>query len=284
MANHNRATLRNFFRAGRLPTEENFADLIDSTLNMVDEGYAKSPENGVEITALGATNALASFYTQRDPRTAQWSIAYGRDTGEGDRKQLVFAARPVNAAGPSVMTLDPLGRVGIGTETPRHALDVEGVVRSAGRVGGYEPEPAQCAEQPGFKGTYEKSPVAADGEWHDISGWLRGCQAFEVVAGVGDRGKGRYSVLHAIAVNTFNPAATWLDWFRPRRRIRATTAFFANRCDKIELRWEGTSGKDARYRLMLRTRCPYAAGVRIQYHVTRLWFDPAMDGALPPER
>ncbi len=282
MANHNRATLRNFFRAGRMPTEENFADLIDSTLNMVDEGYAKSPENGVEITSLGSANALASFYTQRDPRTVQWSIAYGRDTGTGDRKQLLFAARSAGAAGPSVMTLDPLGRVGIRTQSPRHALEVDGVVCSAGRLGSYKPGPSSGGDAPGETG-YEPSPVLADGKPHDITGWLRGCQAFEVVAGVGDRGKGRYSLLHAIAMNTYNPAPSLLDWFRPRRRIRVTTAFFGTRCDKLELRWDGTSGKDARYRLLLRTRCPYAEGVRIQYHITRLWFDPAMDGALPPE-
>ncbi|MCE2899111.1 MAG: hypothetical protein LW876_14280 [Betaproteobacteria bacterium] len=282
MANHNRATLRNFFRAGRMPTEENFADLIDSTLNMVDEGYAKTPENGVEITSLGATNALASFYTQRDPRTVQWSISYGRDTAAGDRKQLMFAARAAHAAGATVMTLDPLGRVGVGTQSPRHALDVDGVVCSTGRLGAYTPAMSPGGENPEETG-YEASPVLADGKPHDITGWLRGCHAFEVMAGVGDRGKGRYSLLHAIALNTYNPSPSLLDWFRPRKRIRVTTAFFGNRCDKLELRWDGTSGKDARYRLMLRTRCPYGEGVRIQYHVTRLWFDPAMDGALPPE-
>jgi hypothetical protein len=287
MARQNRATLRNYFRAGRLPTEDHFGDLIDSTLNIVDEGYRKSPENGVEITALGTANALVSFYTQRDPNNALWSISYGSDTNDGSGKRLVFGAQSVErtAAGAAgVMTLDPLGRVGVRTDSPQYALDVNGVIRSAGRLGGYQPDAPQGRQDPDDAG-YEKSPVAADGKWHDISGWLRGCHGFEVMAGVGDRkGQGRYALLHAVALNTFNPARSWLDWFRPRRRISTTTAFFGSRCDRIELRWEGTGGKDARYRLMIRTRCPYGEGVRIQFFVTRLWFDPAMQGSMPAER
>lgn len=284
MARQNRATLRNFFRAGRLPTEDHFGDLIDSSLNMVDEGYRKSPENGVEITALGAANALVSFYTQRDPNNAQWSIAYGSDTADGSGKRLVFGAQSVDQAGPCVMSLDPLGRVGVGTENPRYALDVNGVIRSAGRLGGYEPE-APTGDQADEDSGYETGPVLADGKWHDISGWLRGCHGFEVMAGVGDRqGAGRYALLHAVALNTFNPARSLLDIFRPRRRIRETVAYFGNRCDRIELRWEGTSGRDARYRLMLRTRCPYGEGVRIQFFITKLWFDPTMQGSAPPPR
>ncbi|MBI1395200.1 MAG: hypothetical protein GC151_04400 [Betaproteobacteria bacterium] len=275
----NRATLRNYFKSGKLPTEDHFADLIESTLNMVDEGYRKSPEHGVEISALGSANALVSFYTQRDPNTVQWSIAYGADTGDAGGKRLVFAARDSGESGPGVMSLDPLGRVGLGNDSPSYTLDVNGVIRSAGRIGGYEPG-HQGLDAAGQRSEYEKSPVAADGKWHDITGWLSGCQGFEVVAGVGDRqGRGRYALLHAIALNTFNPSRSLLDLLWPRRKIRAHEAYFSSRCDRLELKWEGAHGRDARYRLMIRTRCPYSDGRRIQYFLTRLWFDPDMDGA-----
>ncbi len=281
MGSQNRATLRNYFKAGTLPTEDHFGDLIDSTLNMVDEGYRKSPEHGVEISALGSSNALVSFYTQRDPNTVQWSIAYGAETGDGRGKRLVFSARDSNVPGPSVLSFDPVGRIGVNNDRPEYALDVNGVVRAAGRLGGFEPE--EVVQGPdGDASTYERGPVRADGKWHDITGWLKGCHGFEVMAGVGDRkGNGRYALLHAIALNTFNPKPSLFDWFRPRRKIRAQEAYFGTRCDRIELRWEGTSGKDARYRLMIRTRCPYSDDVLIQVHLTRLWFDPAMTGSVP---
>jgi hypothetical protein len=282
VASRNRATLRNYFKAGTLPTEEHFGDLIDSMLNMLDEGYRKSPEHGVEISSLGSTNALVSFYTQREPQKVQWSIAYGADAGERAGKRLVFSARDAGVPGPSVISLDPAGRVGINTETPLHALDVNGIVRAAGRIGGYEPDNLlqgpDGRESEGLKG-----PVPADGQWHDLTGWLEGCQGFEVTAGVGDRGKGRYALLHAVALNTFHPARSLLDWFRPRRRIRASEAYYGTRCDRLELKWDGTGGKDARYRLMIRTRCPYSDGLRIQVHLQRLWFDARMEGSLPPD-
>ncbi len=274
----NRATLRNYFTAGKLPTEAHFRDLIDSTLNMVDDGFRKSPEHGVEISALGNEKALVSFYTQIDPNKVQWSIAYGADTGERAGERLVFKS---NGNAPCVMTLDPRGRVGVSNDRPQYALDVNGVLRSAGRIGGYEPRNRGAEQADDRKGGgYEKSPVPADGEWHDITGWLEGCQAFEVMAGAGDKkGRGRYALLHAIALNTFNPSRSLFDLFWPRKRIRAREAYYSSRCDRLELRWEGTSDRGARYRLQIRSRCPYSEDVGIQYFVTRLWFDPAMDGS-----
>lgn len=300
-----RDSLRKHFKAGSRPTEQSFFDLIDSALNMEDEGYRKTPEHGVHITALGGADALVSFYTRTDPDKVQWSMAYGPDTGEGVARRLVFAPRDANDPGASVMTLDPLGRLGVGRDAPEYTLDVNGVLRSAGRVGGFEPEAAdgetgaEAAAAPasgkgGFLGLfrrtvdqprpYEKSPPA-DGEWHSITGELHGCHAFEVVAGVGDRrGLGRYALLHAVALNAFNPPRRrFLDLFLPRRRIRSSVAWYSSRCDRLELMWEGSNARDGTYRLLVRSRCAYSPGVRIQFHITRLWFDPLMDGSAADE-
>ncbi len=48
MAKQTRDTLKQFFSAGKLPTEEHFSDLIDSSLNTLDEGFDKSEEFGFE--------------------------------------------------------------------------------------------------------------------------------------------------------------------------------------------------------------------------------------------
>jgi hypothetical protein len=264
MTSRNRETLRHFFDEGRLPTKDHFGDLIDSMLNMSDEGFRKSPENGVEVSTPVGYDALISFYREQSARTALWSVSYG-----GDRDQLLFHHGSVAAARslPPVLALDAQERVGIGTAAPRHALDVAGVVASQGRIGSWRPA--------------GDAPLPADGEWHDLTGTLRGCQAFEVMAGAGHPGGGRFALLHATAMNAFNPTAGWFDFLSRKKRIRAQHAWYGRRCDKLELRWDGSSGRDASYRLQIRSKCDYGADVRIRAHLTRLWFDEGMQECAP---
>ncbi len=49
----NRETLKTYFRKGAVPTEEQFADLIDSTPNIEDDGFVKvQNEGGKEVLTL----------------------------------------------------------------------------------------------------------------------------------------------------------------------------------------------------------------------------------------
>lgn len=259
MTSRNRETLRNFFEEGALPTKDHFGDLIDSMLNMSDEGFRKTAENGVEVSTPIGHDALIAFFRDQSPKSALWSMGYG---GGNDQLQFQPGSQSATRGQPPVLALDARSRVGICTAQPDHALDVAGVVASQGRIGTH---PA------GLQG-----PIPADGEWHDVTGTLKGCQAFEVMAGTGHQGAGRYALLHAVAMNTFNPAPGWLAWFSRKKRIRAQSAWYGRRCDQLQLRWQGTSGKGAAYRLQIRTGCDYGAGVRIRCHLTRLWFDEEM--------
>jgi hypothetical protein len=259
MTSRNRETLRNFFEEGALPTKDHFGDLIDSMLNMSDEGFRKSAENGVEVSTPIGHDALISFFRDQSPKSALWSMGYG---GENDQLQFQPGSQPATRGQPPVLALDARARVGIHTAQPQHELDVAGVVASQGRIGSY----TRAREE----------PILADGEWHDITDTLKGCQAFEVMAGAGHAGGGRYSLLHAIAMNTFNPDPSWLSWFSRKKRIRSHNAWYGRRCDQLQLRWQGTSGKGAAYRLQVRSGCDYGAGVRIRCHITRLWFDEEM--------
>ena len=68
MAKQNRETLKRFFGVGKLPTEEHFADLVDSSLNIIDEGFDKTDEFGFEITPQKGsddTENLISFFRKR---------------------------------------------------------------------------------------------------------------------------------------------------------------------------------------------------------------------------
>ena len=266
MTVRNRDTLRSFFGAGMLPTQDHFGDLVDSMLNMSDEGFRKSAENGLEVSTPVGYDALVSFYRDQSMRSPLWSIAYG-----GERDLLAFKAGAASATAPgrdgsepaSVLALDARGRVGIGTDAPRTTLDVAGVVASEGRLGRYAAKTLP--------------PPLADGEWHDLTGPLEGCQAFEVIAGAGRVGGGRFALIHAVALNAYNPRPGWLDLFGLRRRIRAQGMWFGRRCDQLELRWSGSSGRQASYRLQVRSRCDYGADVPIRVGVTRLWFDDPME-------
>ena len=62
MAKKNRRTLKRFFSEGSLPTEDQFGDLIDSSLNTIDEGLDKTPQNGLELSLVGDHDRLISFF------------------------------------------------------------------------------------------------------------------------------------------------------------------------------------------------------------------------------
>ncbi len=258
MTTRNRATLRQFFEEGRRPTSDHFGDLIDSMLNMSDEGFRKTPEHGFEVTS---DEALLSFYREQNGQDPIWSMGFG-----GDRNQLLLRAGDGRgkAAPPPALALDPDGRVGIGTARPDVALDVRGVVSSHGRRG-------ELRRQ-----TPDGKPLLANGDWHALTGPLQGCQAIEITAGVGRPETGRFALVHAIAMNAYNPLPGWLAWTSRRARIRSQHAWYGQRCDRLQLRWTGGSGRHGNYQLEIRTRCDYGDDRVIQASVTTLWHDPHM--------
>lgn len=291
MSQANRDTLRKHFRAGSRPTAEHFAQLIDSTLNIVEDGIYKTEDDGLQVRALPGHQGLMSFYRPQSTDVADWSLVFGRQ-----ERQLIL--RPGSAEGsgpkPALISLDATrtpqdedgdvtGRVGIGVDTPRPQtrLDVAGVVGMAGRLG-------TAIEVPGS--------VVADGKPHRITRALQGCHAFEVVAGVGQPDSdSRFALVHGIALNAHNPSR-WNDWFGRKSRIRQHHAWYERRCDRLELRWEGGHGKGQDYWLTIRSRCDYQADARrqkggtlaaadevaIQVYITELWFDPLMAGSRRP--
>lgn len=264
MTTRNRATLRGYFSAGKLPTQDNFGDLIESMLNMDDEGFRKSEKNGFEISTLQKNDALISFYREQDKQKALWSIAYG------NADELVFNAPGLDSATGAkappvpVLALDRHQRVGVGTAEPKQALDVVGTIVCTARIG-RAPDPR------------ERLQAMADGEWHDLTGNLQGCQAIEVMACAGYRKSGRCAMLHATALNTGNPRLSWLDLFGLRRRIRQQSMWFGKRCDQLELRWAAADGRAAGYKLQVRSKCNYGPGVAIRATLTHLWVDDEKD-------
>lgn len=249
MAKKDRATLKTYFSNGQRPAQEAFADLIDSTLNIIDHGFDKNAQDGFRVAQLGSSGSLMSFYRDIAVKSPLWSVRLDPVTsnlsfeGVGDE----------TGANRQVLTLDPRGRVGVGQATPRQTLDVAGTVASHGRLG-----------RPGDK------PVYSDGEWHPITDSLDGCRAYEIMAGVGAKGSGRYALLHAFALSTFNG----------RDGITYHSAHYGTRCNRLLLKWEGSTHD---FKLLMKTACDYGEKLEVRYYITELWPNHFMQPDDPSE-
>ncbi len=260
MAKKNRRTLKRYFQKGALPTEDQFGDLIDSNLNTIDEGFDKSPENGFEISLIGDHRRLISFFKSGAAKDAVWSIEYDKE------KDRLFIRKPgTDGDEPAAMTFASDNRVGIGKEDPGCTLDVGGVIAAEGRIGA-NPD--------------NQKTVAADGKWHNITPALSGCHAIEVVAGAGSKGTGKYALMHALALNTFNPRGWLFNFLNLKKKIRYQQAYYLSRGNRIKLRW---LAEGDHYYLQMRTACGYGDAIRIRYYLTRLWFDEDMSESWQPE-
>lgn len=275
MTKQDRATLKSFFRNGALPTAEEYRDLIDSCVNQVDDGFAKTDSDGLRLNSVGSSLRVLSLYQGLGTPKPSWVMEHGEDLGalhlrpDQGKAALEITSGNTDPAkddtGPQPgVTLTPDGRMGVNQELPDWRLDVGGVARMHGRIGV----------------TSQRIPsVKADGKWHDITQALTGCQAFEVVAGTGgDPRKGRYSMVHAIAMNAFHPRNPILNWLFRRRAIKTQTAMYGSYADRIKLRWVADE-KQHHFRMQLRTNANFGEGKVVRYYLTRLWFDSLMTGA-----
>lgn len=265
MTKRNRDTLKKRFGDGEMPSSTDFGDLIESTLNIHDDGIMHNERDGLRLTQISANSRVLSLYGAVEEKSAVWAFGLDHQRSSltldvarraGDRDD-VGADPDDDGGGHAVLTLlapDADGggaRVGINRRAPRCALDVDGVVASRGRAGA---EGLLAAP--------------ADAEWHTIGGPYRACTALEVVAGAGKRDTGRYAIMHAFALRTFDA----------KGEFTYHQAHYDSRRHRMQLRWLDDGQTPGLYYLQIRVNCAYGAGTWIRYHLTSLWMDPAMDG------
>ena len=291
-----RTTLHQYFKQGRMPTEESFRHLIDSSVNKLDDGFARDPHHGLQLGAAEAgadpkqSQRLLSFYRgwqQLRNGTATWFVGL-LGAGPGAEEAglgLAFAepqerpeANPDDEDDhtpppPVRLFLAPGGQVGIGTTNPSARLSVAGFVSSVGRTGTFQNEP----DQPGQPGPDASDPtrytgalqVPANGEWHPIIVGLRGLWGFEIMAAAyGPPQSGTYAMAHGVVLGVHGQ----------RQPIRLQTARYGGWRQRIELRWfvqePGTKEQPAPlYGLKMRTRKNFGQGAAILYHITCLFED-----------
>ncbi len=125
----NRTELKSFFVKNAIPTESNFADLIEGVLNQKDDGIVKLPGNPLSIEASGDDSSLKKAITifrnfndanpawtmnlnpRSDPNNAATAKA-GFTVSDGDGNNRFFIDRAT-------------GNVGLGTITPTCPLTIQ---------------------------------------------------------------------------------------------------------------------------------------------------------------
>ncbi|SRR6056297_318370 len=239
MSIQNRESLKGYFKKGQLPSEGHFHDLIDSTINKVDDGMSKTMDDGLMLAPIGESRKLVSFFKNIEDKSPVWRI----EVEENDA-DLRFS----NKVGDGILNVQDDGKVGVNQENPETNLDVNGSVAMSGR-----------------QGNAYKGKVPADGKWHKIVSDLNGCQMFEVIAGVGKKKTGKYALVHATAVSTYG---------KSKNKIRITQGRYGIRGNKIKLRWTGSTYK---FNLEIKTRANYGENVAICYNIQKLWHDQFMD-------
>lgn len=242
MALVNRQTLKNYFKKGSSPNEMHFAHLIDSTVNIVEDGIGRGVDDGFRIAPQGYSKKLISFFQNARNRTPSWFIGFN-DSKDG----LAFHDNEEE----SRLILKEGGKIGIGTDHPMHQLEVKGTAAFDTR-----------------SGSYARGIVPADGQWHNLLTDLDDIQGFEIMARArGRKGSGKYSIAHAIALSTFGGRGS-------SSKIRITNAHYGGFFNRIQMRW---SGQVNNYNLQIRTRRHYGLNDQtgdpyfIVYNLTRLW-------------
>lgn len=110
-----RTTLENQFASGKIPTESNFAELIASGINQIDDGLQKAADTPLSIRTTAAADApkdmvlLFGDFQQPDPL---WRIRM--------RSGSLEISRGANAD----FLIDNNGKVGIGTGSPLGPLSI----------------------------------------------------------------------------------------------------------------------------------------------------------------
>lgn len=242
MAKRNRETLKNHFKQGDKPTQQAFEDLIDSTLNTLDDGFSGSPHIGIGLSPLTEKGTIISAFRSPGDQSPAWEFVIDKRTGDLHIQQ--------NEGDVSVPVLT--------IRYDKDAIHDTREVVFSGMI--------RCK---GVKGSYLCDEIPADGKWHDLldeSMLDEGCVALQIMAGCGERNKGRYAMLNATAMHCYGS----------RRRIKKVRSNFGLRGNRICLRWVKIKNRFA-CRLQMKTALRYGAGVMIRYQISSLWDNPTME-------
>ena len=234
MPKKTRQTLKESFKQGKRPGEQDFENLIDSTMNILDDGFRKNPETGMGLAPLLEKGTVLSVFRKTTDDKPQWEVAIDQMNGNleirkhQDDKYI------------SVLVLKTDGSIQYG-EKGKNAI-------FNGNV-----------SMPVREGIYSEN-VPADGKWHDVSEKFDGCQALEIVAMAGKKSTGKHAVLMAFATTCFGSHS----------KIKKIRSYYGQYGYKICIRWKKCKEDNNKCRLQLKTKFHYGEEIQIHCHITSL--------------
>ncbi|MDR0683109.1 MAG: hypothetical protein LBG15_14860 [Dysgonamonadaceae bacterium] len=236
MPRRNRQTLKEHFQSGKRPSQQDFDNLIDSTVNILDDGFSKSAKDGMSLAPLIEKGTVLSVFKEISDAKPQWEFALNSEQGLEIRRCESDNYIPI-------MVLKTDGSIVLSEKGKDTVF--------AGTVGISVRE-----------GTLFKGEVPADGHWHDITDELAGNLLMEVVAVAGGGAPDKQAVMVATAISC--------SGIHPK--IRKTQSYCGIFGHKIRLRWKKIKGEH-KTKLQLKTVFKYRNNAYIQYHITSLWND-----------
>ncbi len=129
IAKKSRTDLKAYFVKNAIPTESNFADLIDAMVNQKEDGLAKTAGNPLSIEATGDASSLRkaiNFYESFADANPAWSISLNPRINPSDATTAKPGFAISDPAGTNRLFIDRSTKnVGIGTIDPHGTLDVQ---------------------------------------------------------------------------------------------------------------------------------------------------------------
>ncbi|MDO7854083.1 tail fiber domain-containing protein [Hymenobacter convexus] len=116
----NRTALRDYFLTNKIPKQEDFHELIDSSLNQEEDGLRRAVNGPVELEARGA-GELLNLYKSFGEGVALWKISH-KPARNGEPATAGLDIADGQASRLFIRTAD--GNVGIGTAVPASRLQV----------------------------------------------------------------------------------------------------------------------------------------------------------------
>jgi hypothetical protein len=119
----NRTELKSYFVKNAIPTESNFADLIEGALNQKDDGIVKLPGDPLCIEASGDATSLkkcVNFYRNFSDANPDWTMTLNPRSNPADAATARLGFNIGDGDGNSRLFIDRNnGNVGIGTLSPK---------------------------------------------------------------------------------------------------------------------------------------------------------------------
>lgn len=241
MAIRNRNTLIEGFSKGQRPTADDFKNLIDSTVNILDDGFSKDAQSGIKLAPISEQEGTVMTFLQNmtDDMGGKWEFAILNN-------DMKISHVNDTATGQSIL-LKQNGEIEIGKEGSD--VTIKGTLHAEQRSGR----------------TVTKKMIA-NGKWQDLTDYLEGIHALEVVCVMGKRHTGKHAVLIAHATHCFGA--------KPRiRKVRSHFGIFGN---KLLIRWV-KSKNDRACKLQVRSRFMLGNEIIIRGSITSLWDNPLLE-------